>query len=164
MTLESILRLTAAWLLTYLLHSTLLLLAATVVCRRIPGRPRGAEMVWRTALFGALLTSSIRWSGALSGAPASNLAELTSPLMGVTRTLRLTAITDVFSLLGTSASGLMVVAWLMGAVIGIALLVRTWLALRSRVRPGTPLAHSRSREMWRLLPSGTRIVLADGAR
>lgn len=77
----------AAWLLTYALHSTLLLGLAWVLSRRLsPFRhaPRLEEAVWRTALLGAVATASLHvavagagWQPALGswtldlGAPAA---------------------------------------------------------------------------------------------
>ncbi|HYL04517.1 MAG TPA: M56 family metallopeptidase [Thermoanaerobaculia bacterium] len=74
-----------AWLLTYAVHSTLLLAMAWAVTQRMGGsRLRLQETVWRCALAGALVTASAqlafvqlghapiagRWSLALPGAPA----------------------------------------------------------------------------------------------
>lgn len=50
-----------AWLLTYLLHSTLLLGLAWAADRAgWLRRPRLAEIVWRTALFGGLVTATLQ--------------------------------------------------------------------------------------------------------
>ncbi|HEX2251747.1 MAG TPA: hypothetical protein VHQ65_00595, partial [Thermoanaerobaculia bacterium] len=50
-----------AWMLTYLLHSTLLLGAAWLVSRRLAGRSLALEeTLWRTALVGALITASLQ--------------------------------------------------------------------------------------------------------
>jgi BlaR1 peptidase M56 len=75
-----------AWLLTYALHSTLLLATAWAVTRGLGGRRlRLQETIWRCALLGALVTASAqlafgqlghapiagRWTLAASGAPAA---------------------------------------------------------------------------------------------
>jgi hypothetical protein len=75
-----------AWLLTYALHSTLLLAMAWVVTRGLGGRRlRLQETIWRCALLGALVTASAqlafgqlghapiagRWTLAVGGAPAA---------------------------------------------------------------------------------------------
>ncbi len=64
----------APWLLTYLLHSTLLLMAAWLIVRLWRGMPLSAqECLWRTALLGGALTASAQvaigwepWSGHLT--------------------------------------------------------------------------------------------------
>ena len=78
-----------AWLLTYALHSTLLLAVAWGVSRRLGGRSlRLQETIWRCALVGALATASAqvalgrlghgpvagRWTLASASAPASSSA------------------------------------------------------------------------------------------
>ena len=50
----------SAWVITYLMHSTVLLALAwltTVTFRRISDRAR--ELTWRIALFGPLVTSTV---------------------------------------------------------------------------------------------------------
>ena len=47
------------WLLTYLLHSTIVLGGAWIVTRLVDMRPESRELVWRTALFAGILTSAI---------------------------------------------------------------------------------------------------------
>ena len=51
----------AAWMLTYLLHSTVLLGAAWLVARRLGGRRVAVqEALWRAALLGGLVTASLQ--------------------------------------------------------------------------------------------------------
>ncbi len=51
----------AAWLLTYALHSTLLLAVAALVTRRLRGRALALqETIWRCALVGGILTASLQ--------------------------------------------------------------------------------------------------------
>jgi hypothetical protein len=79
-----------AWLLTYALHSTLLLATAWAATRGLGGRRlRLQETIWRCALLGALVTASAqlafgqlghapiagRWTLAASGASAAVLAD-----------------------------------------------------------------------------------------
>ena len=47
----------AAWLLTYALHSTLLLCAAALLARRLRGEA-WRETLWKAALVGGLLTAT----------------------------------------------------------------------------------------------------------
>lgn len=59
--LTSLTQLSAAWLLTYALHSTLFLGLAWLVSRRLAKRmPRVEEAVWRFALVAALATASLQ--------------------------------------------------------------------------------------------------------
>ncbi|HEY6323974.1 MAG TPA: M56 family metallopeptidase [Thermoanaerobaculia bacterium] len=60
-----------AWLLTYALHSTLLLVSAWAVTRRLGGRRlRLQETIWRCALLGALVTAPAQLAlGRLGHAP-----------------------------------------------------------------------------------------------
>src|SRR5260370_5144756 len=81
-----------AWLLTYALHSTLLLVVAWAVTRRLGGRRlRLQETIWRCALLGALVTAPAqlalgrlghapiagRWTLAAGGATAAVPAAVT---------------------------------------------------------------------------------------
>jgi len=64
-----------AWLLTYLIHSTLLLTAAAAVTRWLSERSVAwGQLVWRGALFGGLLTASLQV--ALDLAPRAGRLEL----------------------------------------------------------------------------------------
>jgi hypothetical protein len=74
----------AAWMLTYLLHSTLLLGLAWLVSKPLSRWSVGAEeVVWKLALVGALLTASLQlaagwqplagqWRLAAAGSPTVN--------------------------------------------------------------------------------------------
>ncbi len=74
----------AAWLLTYLLHSTVLLALAWIGDRLFGGRRLAArELLWRIALLGALVTPSVQlalgWSSPIAAfrlAPAVSAASL----------------------------------------------------------------------------------------
>src|SRR5271154_7291848 len=62
------------WPLTYLLHSTVLLLAAWAVDQLLH-RPRWSECLWRGALLGSLVTASVQpWlhtsAAVATGSPA----------------------------------------------------------------------------------------------
>ncbi|HYG62435.1 MAG TPA: hypothetical protein VEL74_07625, partial [Thermoanaerobaculia bacterium] len=70
----------AAWLLTYALHSTLLLGLAWLVSRRLAGRaPLAEEAIWRGALLGAVLTASLQLAGGWEPLAGSWRLESTSP-------------------------------------------------------------------------------------
>lgn len=50
----------AAWVLTYVAHSTLLLGSAWLLTKRLAGSPALESVVWRTALFGGPVTATIQ--------------------------------------------------------------------------------------------------------
>jgi HEAT repeat protein/beta-lactamase regulating signal transducer with metallopeptidase domain len=49
-----------AWLLTYAIHSTVLLSLAWLLVRVRPWSPGAAELLWKSALLGGILTASVR--------------------------------------------------------------------------------------------------------
>ncbi len=59
---------TLAWLLTYLVHSTVLLGAALLLVRLRRATPAAADVTWKAALLGGVLTASLQ--GALQLRPA----------------------------------------------------------------------------------------------
>ena len=67
-----------AWVLTYVLHSTALMLLAWAVARTPWGRgPRVREAIWKGALLGALVTATLQQAtgGSASLAPAIRMSE-----------------------------------------------------------------------------------------
>lgn len=67
----------AAWLGTYLLHSTVLLALAWVIDRlRLLRAPALREQVWRAAILGALATASAQSAGLAGNAPMASLFSL----------------------------------------------------------------------------------------
>lgn len=73
-----LLPLAGSWLLTYLLHSTLLLALAALLTHRLVRSPALRDLLWKTALVGGLVTSTVQvgsgWrplSGAYSLVPSS---------------------------------------------------------------------------------------------
>src|SRR5262245_6775801 len=71
----------AAWLLTYLIHSTLLIAAVWLIARRLERRPAALDALWKTALVGGLVTATLQtaagvspWGGRLDLAGASRRA------------------------------------------------------------------------------------------
>lgn len=58
-----------AWIVTYLLHSTILVLGAWLIERRWGDRPERMSAVWKTALVGGLLTATVQTG--LDVAPAA---------------------------------------------------------------------------------------------
>jgi hypothetical protein len=83
----------AAWLLTYLIHSTLLIAAVWLISRRLDGRPAALDALWKTALVGGLLTATLQtgagvspWGGRLdlAAASAAEPAVASAPADGAT--------------------------------------------------------------------------------
>jgi hypothetical protein len=48
----------AAWIATYAIHSTILLLAAWLIARRLPDRPDVTSPIWKVAAVGGIVTAS----------------------------------------------------------------------------------------------------------
>lgn len=95
------LELLQSWLLTYLLHGTLLLLGALLLTRLLPRSPVAfQEALWRTALFGGLLTASLQvamGTGVPTGPalPSPSVAETESERLGPVALLPEAALFDV---------------------------------------------------------------------
>src|SRR6059058_6416217 len=68
-----------AWLLTYLIHSTVLLGVAWLVTRRRRLEPAAAEVLWKVALVAGLVTGTIQSRLALSTPAAVTLPVATLP-------------------------------------------------------------------------------------
>jgi Zn-dependent protease with chaperone function len=60
--ITSILATFGSWLLTYLVHSTILICAAILVQRRLRHRPDLMSGIWRAALVGGVLTATVQLS------------------------------------------------------------------------------------------------------
>ncbi|HUQ20386.1 MAG TPA: M56 family metallopeptidase [Gemmatimonadaceae bacterium] len=54
-----------AWILTYAVHSTLLLAAAFAVTRVIRANPAYRELIWKAAMLGGIVTATIQLTGAV---------------------------------------------------------------------------------------------------
>ena len=67
-----------AWIVTYLLHSTLLVLGAWLLDLRWRDRPERMSAVWKTALVGGVLTATLQTG--LGVAPLAGHWELPSPV------------------------------------------------------------------------------------
>jgi HEAT repeat protein/beta-lactamase regulating signal transducer with metallopeptidase domain len=78
-----LLPLLGSWLLTYLLHSTLLLGIAAIVTRQLVRSPAVREMIWKTALVGGFVTATLQlgtgWRP-LAGALSLAAHESTAPV------------------------------------------------------------------------------------
>jgi beta-lactamase regulating signal transducer with metallopeptidase domain len=55
-----------AWLLTYLVHSTLLVGAVWLISRRLVDRPLALDRLWKLALLGGLVTATVQTAASLS--------------------------------------------------------------------------------------------------
>ncbi len=56
----------AAWVLTYLIHSTLLIALVWLISRRLDGRPTALDALWKTAMVGGLLTATLQTAAGVS--------------------------------------------------------------------------------------------------
>src|SRR5947208_6806276 len=68
-----------AWLLTYLIHSTVLLGAAWLVTRRRRLEPAASDLLWKVALLASLVTGTIQSRLQLSTPAAVTLPVATMP-------------------------------------------------------------------------------------
>jgi len=57
---------TLAWLLTYTLHSTVLITAVWLVARRFPDEHPWLDVAWKAALFGPIVTATIQLAGGMA--------------------------------------------------------------------------------------------------
>lgn len=153
MGIEHLLHLVAAWLLTYLLHSTLLLLSAAALTSRSRGRERTAEWLWKAALFGGLVTAGIQWAGPFPLAALSHWPGGTGPVANPTGPLRLNPVTDALSFLRTPLTQVFLGIWILGATIGLVRVARGWSALRKLLRDRREISDLRSE--FRLPPGVT---------
>ncbi len=150
-----------AWMLTYLLHSTLLLGLAALVSKPLSRWSVAAEeIVWKVALVGALFTASLqlaagwqpiagRWNLA-DPAPASTISQAPMPAVGVpsipvraalpstpsapfqSRVVERTAASPAAPRL--TASALILGVWALGALVLLAASARSVLRLSRRLR------------------------------
>jgi beta-lactamase regulating signal transducer with metallopeptidase domain len=76
----------AGWLLTYLVHSTVLLLGAWVLSRGDRFAPATRDLLWKTAIVGGLVTSAVAMAGTPSHARLLVMELSTVEDMGAART------------------------------------------------------------------------------
>jgi beta-lactamase regulating signal transducer with metallopeptidase domain len=149
----------AAWLLTYLVHSTLILLAAWIVTSRRRMADAARDILWKSALVGGIVTASIQTAVAhepLGG--QLSLAATTAP--SATPSMRVTVQQDGSGLAprflvtrpkGTHWTSTLAVLWLTTAGLGLLWLTfghaRTLRVLGGRTSlDGTPIG-DRMREL-----------------
>ncbi len=142
-------RLLASWLLTYLVHSTLLIGIAWLVTRRLSDRHLALrEAMWRLALFGGLVTATLQlglgvepWSGSWSIAPATaevevaalRPADTTAPATSVPRAIKSSPVLQTVSR-GPAVDRLIVGGWLAGAAVLLLLFAGSYLRFRRSLR------------------------------
>lgn len=163
----------AAWLVNYLVHSTVLLGAAWLASRWLAGRNTAAEeWIWRSALAGGLITASLQLAlgGALAAAPVTPLAARTA----IERTAAATPLAELT--VSTLASGmaiesrptaawpaprpssglgwspstlpaLLLALWAAGAAFFSIRLTAGWIAFRRRLTGRRPIAGGPLTEM-----------------
>lgn len=151
------------WILTYSVHSTLLLFAAWLATRWLAAeRIRLRERIWKTALFGGLLSASLQVGFDVSPA-AGRLewaqAEVTAVHEQVEAPGVLTSSAGFESALTEfSWERLLVGLWVLGGFLGIALLLFTWRRVTDRMAGRKPVREGHARE------SLTRLAERAGLR
>ncbi|MFT7668113.1 MAG: beta-lactamase regulating signal transducer with metallopeptidase domain [Planctomycetota bacterium] len=150
-----------AWVLTYALHSTLLLSAAWLITRMLSNeRIRWRERIWKTALVGGLFSASLQL--AFNVAPlAGRLKWTLDESVNVTALPHnpgvLTGIADMGGAgLEFSWERLLVGAWMLGGLLGLALFLFAWRRITDR------LAGRRTLREGQLKESLDRIVKRAG--
>src|SRR5438105_2404432 len=124
MSVEHAAALVCAWLATYFIHSTLLLVAAWATTRKLPSAFDGiSELMWRVALglpvLSATLQAAIPPATALGSARVAGLGYAPAPLMAsrVPAALWIGAVT----------------IWVLGALLGLFQLYLSWRLLRRQI-------------------------------
>jgi beta-lactamase regulating signal transducer with metallopeptidase domain len=127
--------LVAAWLFTYLLHSTLLCAAVALAVRLLPPRARGvAETCWRAGLFVPVLSATIHTAGYIPVPGALDLAFTAVAL----RTPGATAVTTALVLIAAIRAMKVLVGRRELRRIRCASLANAELAARARALGGPP--------------------------
>lgn len=126
----------AAWLLTYMVHSTLLIVSVWLVTSRKSLRDATRDVLWKAALVGGLITASVQ--SALSHEPLGGQLRLDALRSGEPKPVRVAVRTSphgnaervvVAQRKGTRWTSGVVVLWVTGA--GAALLWLTWAHARA---------------------------------
>lgn len=182
----------AAWLVNYLIHSTLLLGAAWLASRWLAGRHTAAEeWLWRSALVGALLTASLQL--AFGGAVTTAAGEATAARASLERTARVVPAPYAepaplsFATSAGSASALgapppaeaapaprrsrsprlpvfLLALWATGAACFVGRLAGRWVAFRRRLAGRRPIAAGPLAEMLEDLAAPVLAGRAFGGR
>jgi len=139
-----------SWLLTYLAHGTLPLSAAWPLTRLVGAeRLRLRERIWRTALFGALLTSTAQV--ALDVAPLAGRLDLGTPTEAAS--VGFTPEPSVLAAVAASEETvplaerlfdwhrLVLGLWIAGGLLGVALLLLAWRSVADLLAGRRPLRH-----------------------
>jgi beta-lactamase regulating signal transducer with metallopeptidase domain len=147
-----------SWILTYLLHSTLLLACATLAMIALRTRPEIEEAIWKLALVGGLLTASLqpavgawRATGGMMEDPAALTYQVApagvgAPALLVPPTLA-SSLIEAVRVMGTGTPRSWLIAgWVTVAFLLLARLLAASLRLRRRLAgrrmiAGGPLAH-----------------------
>ena len=134
----------AAWLLTYLIHSTIILCAVMVVSRILDGRSLAIqETLFRTALLGGVLTASVQLG--LGIAPMAGIFSLEAATQPQTSTVlnalpAIDAEATVASIAGTKSGNgpgwatPFVVLWGLAAIVTLTAVLRSVLDLKRLLR------------------------------
>lgn len=129
----------AAWLLTYLTHSALLICGAELATRRLKGAPVLRDLIWRVALVGGMVTATLQVTVSIADPfeTAWSHTEVTAPIrQSATGWLREPAVVPRTPMLRIAPewASLVVWLWMLGAGMGLARLAPGWIRLRRLLR------------------------------
>src|SRR5256885_14875906 len=101
-----------AWLLTYVIHSTVLLGIAWLLTRRFRGDPAASDLLWKVALLASLVTGTIqsrlqlRTTAAMTlpAAALPHVAPVNGPALSPATPARETGTPDVGEVQGSATS------------------------------------------------------------
>ena len=153
MTIERDSAFVCALLVSYLLHSTLLLAVAWGATRRMSSRlDRLAEQVWRAAIGLPILTTLAQhWIGSINAIGATRVGAIDYSPQPLTA-----ALVPAFVWVGGAA------IWMFGALIGLGQLYRCHRQLHRQIRHREPLAAWQREKVATLLgSSGIRVTLVN---
>jgi len=142
-----------AWLVTFLVHSTLLLGAVWLMSRRVQSHA-WREFLWKTALVGGLATASVQVASGwhpFGGAGLSVAAEthVVVPATGHVWTLPVASPARAFDFgdLVRRAAPVLAGLWVLGAALGLARFLRLRRRLVQRLRDRRPVTGGPARDI-----------------
>jgi len=134
------------WVLTYAAHSTVLLVLAWCVTRRLSReRLRWHERIWKAAILGGLLSASLQVGFDVS--PAAGRLEWDASAAPLASALPDAAPIEVLesgaslsdALGGLSWEGFLVGLWMLGGLVGLALFLFAWRRIADRLAGRAPV-------------------------
>lgn len=153
----------AAWLVTYLLHSTVLL-GLVAGFRRVRALPAGLEQtLWRTALAGALITAtlvSFGWEGGALGTRVQLVPTLPAPAMSWVPAAIPGAATNLTAHIAPAGAFAILALWAATAGWGLLRLARARRRLHRALGPRVPVTDGEIRRLLDRLCRNTGVTRA----